>query len=186
MSYDEICNAVAEIKKKYDEKDPVRLCTAMGIILLYTPMEANKDSIKGFFLENRRIKTITVNSDLPLIVQKFVIGHELGHAVLHRKQALNTFHEISSFNESNIYEKEANLFAAEYLLEDEEVLNALNSDNTFFSTAATLHVPVELLDFKFRLLKWKGYRLNEQPITAPADFFKDLPVNYDTDDLIDW
>ncbi len=29
-----------------------------------------------------------------------------------------------------------------------------------------LRVPAELLDFKFRVLKWKGYKLIEPPISA--------------------
>ena len=49
MSYDEICNAVAEIKKKYDEKDPVRLCTAWVLFCFIPQWEQTKIQSKAFF-----------------------------------------------------------------------------------------------------------------------------------------
>lgn len=86
------------------------------------------------------------------------------------------------FNESNRYEKKANLFAAEFLLDDQQVLDSLNSDTTFFAAASTLQVPMELLDFKFRVMKWKGYKLVEPPITARNNFLRDVEVPYGADD----
>ena len=46
--------------------------------------------------------------------------------------------------------------------------------------AAILHVPIELLDFKFRIMKWKGYKLAEPPINARNNFLKDMDVPYDS------
>ena len=73
-------------------------------------------------------------------------------------------------------EYEANVFAAELLIDDNELLGLLNdSDSSFFSVAKKLCVPAELLDFKFRVLKNKGYRI-EPPYIAQSDFFKkELP-----------
>ena len=80
-----------------------------------------------------------------------------GFFCLYQRQRLYrgvfTFHDLRLFDESSLAEKEANLFAAEYLLSDEEVLEVLNRDTTFFTAAAKLTVPVELLDFKFRIMK---------------------------------
>ena len=78
-------------------------------------------------------------------------------------------------------EKDANLFAAEFLLDDDDVLNALNADNTFFSAAAQLYVPIELLDFKFRVMKWKGYKLVEPPIMSRSNFLRDIEVPENAD-----
>ena len=68
------------------------------------------------------------------------------------------------------------MFAAEFLLDDEEVIDVLNQDYTFFSAAAILGVPPELLDFKFRLMKWKGYKLMEAPIISDSCFLKGMEV----------
>ena len=181
MSYSEVCEAVEKLKKRYDESDPIRLCQQMGIKLLYQSLGTNPDAIKGFFLENCRIRTITVNSDLPEVVQKIIIAHELGHAVLHRSSGLRAFHEIKMFDESSAMEQDANLFAAEYLLDDQSVFETLNDDTTFFTAAARLLVPIELLDFKFRVMKWKGYKMIEPPITAQNNFLRDMEVPENAD-----
>ena len=69
----------------------------------------------------------------------------------------------------------------ELLLEDGEVLEALNQDVTFFSAAAQLRVPMEMLDFKFRLLKWKGYKMLESPIQVNSNFMRNMEVPDDAD-----
>ena len=181
MTYSDICAAVAKLKVKYDEADPFRLCRAMGITLLLQPMGSHATAIKGFFMECKRIKTITVNSDLPEVIQKIIVAHELGHATLHRTSSVQAFHEVVMFDSSSIKEKEANIFAAELLLEDGEVLDALNQDVTFFSAAAQLRVPMEMLDFKFRLLKWKGYKMLESPIQVNSNFMRNMEVPDDAD-----
>lgn len=68
---------------------------------------------------------------------------------------------------SSIKEKEVNLIASELLLEDGEVLAALNQNVAFFSAAAQLRVPMEMLDFKFRLLKWKG--IQDAGVSDPGE-----------------
>ena len=184
MFYAEIVDAVEKLKKRYHEDDPFLLCKAMGIKLLFQSLGTAPDAIKGFILKSKRIIAITINCDLPLVIQKIIVAHELGHAVLHKNSGVFAFHEVPLFDDSSRYEKDANLFAAEYLLEDDRVLETLNADNTFFSAAAALYVPMELLDFKFRVMKWKGYKLVEPPISARSNFLRDLEVPDDADDHI--
>ena len=43
------------------------------------------------------------------------------------------------------------------------------------------NVPAELLDFKFRVMKWKGYKIVEPPIISRSNFLKDLDVSYEDD-----
>lgn len=181
MTYAEISESVAALVKKYDERDPFRLCRAMGIKLIFQAMGTDPDAVKGFFLESKRIRTITVNSDLPEVIQRIIVAHELCHATNHRKSGIHAFHEIAMFDQTTVMEKDANLFAAELLLEDQKVLEALNQDTTFFSAAATLYVPAELLDFKFRVMKWKGYKMIEPPINARSNFLRDMEVPDDAD-----
>lgn len=181
MTYVEICASVQSLKKKYDETDPIKLCKAMGIILLFQSMGKHEGAIKGFCMKCKRIRTITVNSDLSEIIQKIIVAHELGHATIHTGNGVHTFHDIALFDQTTEMEREANLFAAEYMLEDKEVLDALNQDTTFFNVAAMLRVPMEMLDFKFRLMKWKGYKLIEPPIHARGDFMRNMEVPDDAD-----
>jgi len=44
-----------------------------------------------------------------------------------------------------------------------------------------LRVPMEMLDFKFRLMKWKGFKLMEPPIRARGDFMRNMEVPDDAD-----
>lgn len=181
MSFSDICSAVQKLKKTYSESDPTRLCREMGIVVLYKSFGTAPDAIKGFYLECKRIKTITINSDLPVVIQRIILAHELGHAMLHRSEGLSAFHDVAMFDESSMMEKEANLFAAEFLMDDKDVLYALNRDTTFFSAAAMLRVPAELLDFKFRVMKWKGYKMIEPPISASGNFLRDMEVPSNAD-----
>ena len=85
---------------------------------------------------------------------------------------LRGFQEIEVFDTAVPTESQANLFAAEILIDDGELLEMLNDeDKSFFGVARELYVPAPLLDFKFRALKHKGYRI-EAPYIANGDFLK--------------
>ena len=176
MICDEIVKSVKKLKRRYREDNLFELCRNMGILLLPQPFGTQKGAIMGFFLEQRRIKTITYNSDLSDDLQRIIVGHELGHSVLHARSGVHAFHDVGLFDVSSRFEKEANLFAAEFLLDDDEVLETLAQGGDFFSAAAVLRVPMELLDFKFRIMKWKGYELSEPPITAQSNFLRDVDL----------
>ena len=128
-SFDFICDKAEKLKAKYDETNPLKLARCMGIKVLYAAMGKSIESCKGFYLTHSRIRTITINSDLSSDFQRIICSHELGHAVLHNKQAgVKAFHDFGLFDSASIFEYEANIFAAELLLEDEDVIESLNDD----------------------------------------------------------
>ncbi len=178
MNVDYICHEVKLVKRKFHETDPFKLCHALGIMLLYAPMGTYHGACKGFFLVQSRIRSITINSDLPESIQRIIVTHELGHAILHAKASgVNAFHDFELFDNTSFMEYEANVFAAEFLMEDDDVLEKLNEDISFFGAAASLRVPPELLDFKFRLMKRNGYKLIDPPLMANSDFLKNVETN---------
>ncbi len=65
MSYADVCEAVESLQRKYCERDPFRLCADMGINLLYQPLGQTPTPSRGSIFESKRIRTITVNCDLP-------------------------------------------------------------------------------------------------------------------------
>ena len=171
-----ICSEVQRVLRKYDETDPFRLCRAMGISVYFSPMGTHPESCKGFFLCQSRIKSITINSDLSDEFQRIICAHELGHAILHKDQSgVKAFHDFALFDAASRFEYEANIFAAEYLLKDTDVLELLNDDLSFIQAAAQLYVPAEILDFKFRTLKWKGYKVIDAPLRANSNWLKNAP-----------
>jgi Zn-dependent peptidase ImmA (M78 family) len=180
MAYDEIIKSAAKLKAKFGETDPFMLCSLLGIPVCFSAMGKGKDAIKGFIIKSNRIKAITVNSDLPYMLQRIIVAHELGHAMLHADSGMHAFHELALFDESSRCEKEANLFASELLISDDDFFGALDDGQSFFRAASSLIVPPELLDFKARLMKEKGYALGNSPITANSKFLKSMAVpDYD-------
>ena len=149
MKIEYIANQVRETVKKYDETDPVRLAKAMNIYLRFDHLGTAPGCIKGFFAIISRIKHITINYDLPEELQKVILAHEIGHVVLHKKEAqMSAFHELELFDNVDQKEYEANIFASELLLSNEDVMDAINEDQFFFDAARQLCVPPEMLDFK--------------------------------------
>ena len=173
MTIEYICSCAAQLRKKFGTSSPEALCHETDVTVLREPMGSDSTSCKGFFLYQSRRKIIVINSDLEETVSTFILAHELGHSVLHTETAkMRAFHDFFPYDDSSRYEYEANLFAAELLLTDEDVLSALGEDD-FFTSAKKLRVPPELLDFKLRILNCKGYDL-KSPISANSLFLKDI------------
>lgn len=175
MSVDMISREVQKIKKKYKETDPFRLCRAMGILVLYTPMGSGNKCCKGFYLSQSRKRAVTINSDMSPVYQRIIIAHELGHAILHTKSSgIKAFHDFYVFDTISHMEYEANIFAADLLMDDADVLELLKSDIRFYEAASRLNVLPELLDFKFRVLKQKGYKITGSPVVSDGTFLKNI------------
>ena len=152
---------VSRLKMKYQTDDPYEICEYLDIQVMDRPMGKSPRSCKGFFLVSSRCK----------LIQRIIIAHELGHAVLHSDSAINPFHEFAMFEDTNRMEYEANVFAAEFMLSDDTVLEALEMQMDFYQTAKCLYVPPELLDFKLRILQCQGVRIMA-PYIAHGDFLK--------------
>ena len=118
MTYAQICESVARLRRRYGDSDPARLCREMEIQLLYQPLGSHPGAIKGYFIVCKRIRAITVNMDLPPVMQRIITAHELGHAVHHKSSRAQAFHDVVLFDQTSALEKEANLFAAELLLRE--------------------------------------------------------------------
>lgn len=176
--YKNIQKTVRELRASCETDDLFEFCDALGIQVIASKLGLRESSIKGFFFFNRQIPTITYNSDLPVFLQKVIIAHETGHAMLHQGAVIRPFHDIVVFDRQSPLEKEANIFAAELLLSDEAVLQSLRKTRDFFKTATSLFVPPELLEMKYRLMMAK-YNLPEPPIVSLSSFLAGIDTTYD-------
>ena len=179
MNY--ISDVVSKLVHKYDTRDPFVICKELDIRIRYKNLGQD---IKAYYFYHSRIRNIVLNSNVSWSVKPLLVAHELGHDRLHQDIAmLKGFQEIELFDKTSPAEYEANIFAAELLIDDNELLEMLNDeDRTFFDVARELCVPADLLDFKFRILKHKGYRVHA-PYIANGDFLKrELEGCYDEDD----
>ena len=156
--------------KKFDTRDPFEICKCMDIHVHYKDLGT---ALKAYYFYQSRIKNIVINSRSNIAARRVLCAHEMGHAVLHNKlAAMHGFQEFNLFNSLISTEYEANLFAAELIISDDKILKSLNDKNkTIFSIAKELYVPVELLEFKFRILKNKGLKI-EVPYNVQSNFLK--------------
>ena len=112
-----IKQTVEKMCKKYNTRNPYELISNMGIILQYGE---NMEKVRGFYLYANRIKLICVGNNLPQHIERFVVSHELGHAVMHKTSSAPFLQ--STFLSVDKMEIEANKFAAELLITDFDLM----------------------------------------------------------------
>jgi len=173
-----LCNSIADISRKarklttkYSLNDPAKLCEEMGIQVVYQDMGTSETAIKAMLVVERRIKCIVVNENLPDVILRFILAHELGHAVLHTQRCRH-FTDDGLFDDSSRMEKEANIFAAELLFGESGDLMAYMkySELTVFQIAAEYCVPYELLAYKLEIMEDEGYDVPELPYAPDSRF----------------
>ncbi len=99
--------------RKYNTQNPFKLAEALNIEYIIGSM----GKCSGCYLYLKRHRCIFINEDLSDGDMLFVMAHELGHALLHRKENCY-FIRNRTFMSTAWIEKEANAFAAELLIPD--------------------------------------------------------------------
>ncbi|MDO4711306.1 MAG: ImmA/IrrE family metallo-endopeptidase [Peptostreptococcaceae bacterium] len=167
---DNIARAVAELIDRYEDRDPFALCAHLDIEILWHPM---CEEIKGYFFLHQGVRIIVLNSELDDFMKKMVCAHELGHAILHEHivDRENFTIDFAVYDVSAKPELQANLFAGELLVDDNDVLELLEVYDNYFDIAGELGVSPELLDFKIRMMQSKGHPLADF-VNCRGDFLK--------------
>jgi len=129
---------------KFNTNDPFSLSEHLNINIIYTDLK----NIWGMYRYIKRNSFIFINNNISDIEKRFVLSHELGHAILHTKNNCfylkhNTFMKVSTF------ENEANDFAAELLITNEDIKEAIDKQFSIEQMACYFEVPLELVEFKF-------------------------------------
>ena len=113
-----IMDKANHIVKAAGSREPELIADYLGIIIM--PVDFAKQ--KGVYKEIERNRFIFIKKDLCPEMHRTVLLHEIGHAVLHRNEA-KLFSDLNLFHMKNDrMEYEANCFAAEVALPDDEVL----------------------------------------------------------------
>ena len=140
-----IKNLVKRLIHKYKTNDPDTLCKQLNIIVIYKDL----GKIRGIYQYDTRNQLIHVNNILDYHIQRQVLAHELGHAILHRK--INTvFLDSFTYLSTDRIEIEANTFAAELLIGEIDPLEY--EGYCLDQIAASLGVHGELLEYKIKAL----------------------------------
>ena len=139
----DIKNIVEKLIKQYKTNNVYELISILNIKVFELPFEQEIGMYR--FIKNNRV--IIISQNLNEITKKFILSHELGHAILHRKENCsylkhNTFSKVSSF------EIEANKFAAELLIPDDELNICIENNFTIEQASQYFKVPIDLIKLK--------------------------------------
>lgn len=140
----EIRKSAADAVRQYGTRDPFTLAREMHIDLLVREL----GTLKGFYKDVYGTPFIFLSRHLSRGEATLVCAHELGHHLLHRQFAAFGFEEVSVFSPASRREYEANLFAAELLLDTKEVFDAARAGCTAAQIAAELGADVRLVELK--------------------------------------
>lgn len=117
---DKIKKKVAYYVRKYNTRDPFRLANALNVEVQI----GNTGSCCGCYMFLKNHRYIFLNQELEEQEANMVLAHELGHAVMHRKQNCYFLREKTLLLPG--IEREANIFAAELLIPEETIFEYPN------------------------------------------------------------
>ena len=126
-------------------RDPVEIAKSIGIGIAIFPL----GNISGNYKLLKRKRWIFVNEDIPSDspIFRIVVAHELGHAVLHRKENCAFLKSKTLLLTSGI-EREANIFAANLLISDDMIREYAGCTKDQF--CAGTGYPKELIDLRLK------------------------------------
>lgn len=145
---DYILDTVHRLQKKLRTKDPFEAAQNLGIHVFYR----NLNNLKGFYTLRCRERYIVINDTLSQNEQKVVCAHELGHDRLHRHFAQYTpLQDLMIYDMTLKPEREANIFATEFLLSDSDILD--NADQTVEQLSSFFGVDERYIQLKLQLMQ---------------------------------
>lgn len=164
-----IFSEVEKLIKKFHTRNPLELADDLNIIV----MRRDLAQLKGFYTIEHKTRYIVINELLDEDFQRLICSHELGHDCLHRHFAqYNSLRDYTLFDPTGKVEREANLFAADLMISDEEIILKTRWENcTYEQIAQMLHVPEAIIRYKAYSISKRGYAVHA-PELARSDFLK--------------
>lgn len=154
--------------RKYKTRDPFKIAEKLNIQIRY-----NKEftKLKGMYVLVNEIPFVFLNARLDEHTTKIVLAHEIGHDRLHYELAVSDgFKEFSLYQMDTRPEYEANIFAAEMLIDSDRVLEMIYEQRDVEEIAKILNSDVNLVSLKVSSLVKQGYDLRLQDYRS--DFLK--------------
>lgn len=159
----------ASLVRRFNTRDPFQIAKSLGINIIFCD---DFGSLKGMYRVIRRNRFIFLNKELSDKMLRIVCAHELGHDQLHRKLAqANCLHEFMLYDMTTRPEYEANIVAAEILLDTDELLEYIYSYNySAEQIAIAMDTDINLVALKIAHLTGLGYDL--RPVDHRSDFLR--------------
>ena len=151
-----ILEEVDKLTKKYKTRDPFEIAKGLNIDIVYHDL----GNLKGYYYYQSRMKYIVINKNISEDLKPVICAHELGHDRLHLHFAKNfAIREFGLFDMSSKPEREANIFAAELLIDEPRFLELVLAGHTYSDIASELCIPLHLVKNKMDILKIKNNRI---------------------------
>lgn len=169
MTAKQLSEVGEKLVKRCGTRDPFEIARQIGVEVLFCP---DFGSMKGMYRVVRRNRFIFLNDGLTPQMQRIVCAHELGHDQLHRNLAKDgALREFMLYDMSTRPEYEANIVAAEILLDSGEVLDYVyRCGYTTEQIARAMETDINLVALKVAHLIEAGFALN--PGEYRGDFLK--------------
>lgn len=166
-----IFNEVEKLTNKYKTRCPYELANALGIVVISRDLA----DLKGFYTIENKTRYIVIDDKLDEYLQQLICSHELGHDCLHRHFAqYDSLREYTMFDYTGKIEREANIFAADLMIPDADIILKTRWEHyTYEQIARMLCVPEALVRFKAYNISKRGYDIHT-PELAKADFLKNI------------
>ena len=150
-------------------RNPFEIARQLGVEVLFC---SDFGSMKGMYRVVRRNRFIFINDSLTPQMQHIVCAHELGHDQLHRDLAkTGALQEFMLYDMTTKPEYEANIVAAEILLDTDEVLDYVyHYGYTSEQIARAMGTDINLVALKVAHLAETNRGL--RPVEHRSDFLK--------------
>ena len=157
----EIVQTANNLVRDLGTRDPHKIARELGIEII--PMNYKRQ--RGAYKVLLRNRFIFIKNDLHPVMENIVLLHEIGHDVLHRKEAVKAggFKEFNIFNmQESRMEYEAYVFVSQVSLDDEEILEYIRYGYDIQQIARAMHSDTNLVALKTDALIAQGYCLRHQ------------------------
>ncbi len=148
-----IIDLAQDVLAEYGGGDVFETAENSGANVWFRPI----GTLKGFYVFENGRRYIVVNSGLSRMMKRVVCAHEFGHDMLHRELSAGGIRDSTLFLDSNKTEREANLFAAEILISDGDILSELSYCQSIDALSYELDLPPEMVEYKLEILNFKGH-----------------------------
>ena len=158
MNSEYLYEAGSRIVKRCGNRDPFAIAENLGIEVIYCN---HFGPLKGMYRVVKRCRFIFITNALSERMQKIVCAHEIGHDQLHRHLAKGgAIREFMLYDMTIRPEYEANVVAADMLLDTEEILEYIYEDHySVEQITKAMGTDQNLVALKIECLVNAGYEL---------------------------
>lgn len=138
-------NIVQGLIETYETRNIYDLIDSLDITIIRKELQ---NGLKAkFFRDIFGNEFIYLSSNINEIEERFVLAHEVGHAILHTDISVEYYY--NSFVNIGKLEKQADYFAVELLIDEANIDKQLLLDMNVEQLSSYFGVPIELIEYKF-------------------------------------